>query len=107
MIRQDPPDHGYSIKNRKLNLFRKGRRQVVTGLVVNAKVNIARRVRRRLRAAVHQRSLGHDVHWHGAPMSDSALLGRVSFLQTVQPHEAARHRESLAHSEPVAEGGGP
>jgi retron-type reverse transcriptase len=86
---------GYSIKERKLNLFRKGRRQVVTGLVVNEKVNLARRLRRRLRAAVHRRTLGEQVHWHGAPMSDSSLLGRISFLQTVQPAEAERHKISL------------
>jgi len=44
---------GLVLDPKKTNIFRKGRRQAVTGLVVNQQVSVARRIRRRLRAAVH------------------------------------------------------
>lgn len=86
---------GYAIDEKKTNLFRRGRRQVVTGLVVNDKPNLPRRLRRRLRAAVHRRALGLSAHWHGKEMSDSELVGRLAQLNTVQPLESAAYREVL------------
>jgi hypothetical protein len=86
---------GYQIKRTKVNLFRKGRRQVVTGLVVNEKPNLPKRTRRRLRAAVHQRVNGGQPHWHGRPISDQELFGRLAVLNPVQPEEARRLRSAL------------
>ena len=56
---------GYRLDDAKTNLYRRGRRQLVTGLVVNEKPNLPRRARRRLRAAVHARLKGLTPHWHG------------------------------------------
>jgi retron-type reverse transcriptase len=86
---------GYELKRKKINLFRKGRRQVVTGLVVNEKPNLPRRIRRRLRAAVHHRTNGREPHWHRRPMSDEELFGRLAVLNPVQPEEALRLRSAL------------
>lgn len=82
---------GYELDQKKTNFFRRGRRQIVTGLVVNDKVSLPKTMRRRLRAAVH--NLGQkgdrDLHWHGKPMSASELMGRVAFLNSVDPGQGA------------------
>ena len=86
---------GYKLKERKTNVYRKGRRQMVTGLVVNVKPNIPRRIRRRLRAAVHRCSNGHKAVWQDRPMSMDQLNGRLAFLSMVQPDEAAHLKAKL------------
>jgi len=86
---------GFELDEKKTNIFRKGRRQVVTGLVVNEKPNVVRALRRRLRAAVHHRIAGRTPYWHGKPMGDSELLGRIGFLAQTQPAEAATLRAAL------------
>jgi hypothetical protein len=86
---------GYELDDKKTNLYRSGRRQLVTGLVVNEKPNIPRRVRRKLRAAVHARLSGREAYWHEQPISDSVLLGHIAFLHLTQPEEANRYRQHL------------
>ena len=88
-------DHGFELDRKKTNIFRKGRRQVVTGLVVNERPNLVRTLRRRLRAAVHHRANGRTPFWHGKPMDDGELLGRIAFLGQTQPAEAASLRAAL------------
>ena len=63
---------------------------MVTGLVVNDKPNLPRRLRRRLRAAVHHRIRGKMPYWQDRPMGDAELRGRLAFLKLVQPDEALR-----------------
>lgn len=88
-------EFGYKLDPKKTNIFRRGRRQMVTGLVVNDKPNIPRSIRKRLRAAVHKTSLGEVIHWHGKPMSEESLIGHLNWLQSVQPDEAMRYKETL------------
>jgi RNA-directed DNA polymerase len=87
---------GYELDPKKTNIFRRGRRQIVTGLVVNEKPNLPRRIRRKLRAAVHQMCNGGESRWHGRPMSKNELLGRLSMLHLVQPEEAKALKRKLA-----------
>lgn len=87
---------GYQLDPKKTNIFRRGRRQIVTGLVVNQKPNLPRRIRRRLRAAVHRESNGEISHWHGKPMSRDELLGRLAMLNLVQPGEVKAMKQKLA-----------
>lgn len=94
-LRKVISDYGYRSDPKKEHIFRRGRRQVVTGLVVNEDANLPRTVRRRLRAAVHRFSQGKEVHWHGKPMSKEQLIGRLAFLNQAHPEEAALHRELL------------
>jgi hypothetical protein len=79
---------GYRLDDRKLNIFRRGRRQVVTGLVVNHAPNLPRADRRRLRAAVHRRCRGGVPEWHGKPISDAVLRGRLALLAMCDPKAA-------------------
>ena len=74
---------GLSLDPKKTNIFRKGRRQAVTGLVVNQQVSVPRRIRRRLRAAVHSAENGKPITWQGTEQSLHSLDGRLSFLAMV------------------------
>ena len=52
-------DQGYTLHTaKKLRIARRADRQIVTGLVVNEKVNLPRRTRRRLRAVEHHLKTG-------------------------------------------------
>jgi hypothetical protein len=86
---------GYRIERKKLNLFRRGRRQMVTGLVVNDRPNWPRTLRRLLRAAVDRRRRGEQPTWQGQPLGDDRLRGLIAFLNLTQPAEAARLRARL------------
>ncbi len=93
---------GYQLDPEKTNVFRRGRRQMVTGLVVNVRPNLPRTIRRRIRAAVQRVASGQPATWHGAEMSDAALRGRLAVLRMVSPAEAERHLARLGWSEPPA-----
>ena len=86
---------GYKLNAKKTNIYRRGRRQMVTGLVVNEKPNLPRHIRRKLRAAVHISSKGDTPHWNGHPMNKHELGGRIAFLHLVDQQKAAAMREKL------------
>ena len=78
---------GLELDPGKTNIFRRGRRQVVTGLVVNDQVSVPRRIRRRLRAAVHRAEQGQAPLWHDEEQGLDALQGRLAFVRMVHPEE--------------------
>jgi hypothetical protein len=80
---------GYELDPKKTNIFRKGRRQIVTGAVVNAKVNLARPLRKILRAAVDHRVKGKQPFFQGRPMNDAVLNGYIAYLNMLSPESAA------------------
>lgn len=79
---------GLELDPKKTNIFRPGRRQKVTGLVVNVKPNVPRDYRKLVRAAVHKYCSGGTPEWKGSPMTKAELLGRVAFVGSVRPEEA-------------------
>ncbi len=82
-------DEGFTPHPDKERVMRKGHRQEVTGLVVNAdKPGVSRETRRRLRAALHratQASAGKPAHWQGQAAQPSQLLGLAQFVYQVDP----------------------
>jgi retron-type reverse transcriptase len=82
-------DEGFTPHPDKERVMRKGRRQEVTGLVVNAdRPGVSRETRRRLRAALHratQASAGKPAHWQGQAAQPSQLLGLAQFAYQVDP----------------------
>jgi hypothetical protein len=91
---------GYEIDKKKTQLYRRGRQQLVTNLVVNHKANLRRSDRRRLRAAVNHRCVGKPVVWHGRPMADAELRGRLALLAMVNRDEARAHMRRLSAQAP-------
>jgi RNA-directed DNA polymerase len=71
--------HGYILHERqKLHIRRRHQRQIVTGLVVNERVNLPRRQRRRLRAAMHRHRTGGNPTWTLQQLQGwAALLGMI------------------------------
>jgi len=80
---------GYELDPKKINIFRRGRRQVVTGLVVNERVNLPRQVRRRIRAVVHAVTVGREPVWHGRPVSLDAVRGALGWWHQIHPEQVA------------------
>jgi hypothetical protein len=89
-------EKGYKLNERKINIFRPGRRQVVTGLTVNKKVNVSRAVRKKLRAALHARELGKTPKWSGYPSNDQQLAGLCSFVRSINRKQGNRLQKSLS-----------
>lgn len=81
-------DEGFTPHPDKERVMRKGRRQEVTGLVVNGKApSVSRETRRRLRAALHRAAqpdaATQPAHWQGHPAQASQLLGLATFVHQI------------------------
>jgi hypothetical protein len=74
---------------------------MVTGLVVNQRVSVPRRLRRRLRAAVHAIEQGRRPTWHGEPVSAALVRGWLAFARHVNEEEAQRLLDRLAALAPA------
>jgi len=81
---------GLSLDSKKTNIYRRGRRQIVTGLVVNDRVSVPRRLRRRMRAAVHAAEQGRAPTWHGQEEPLTSLKGRLAYLRSVNREEGEK-----------------
>ena len=89
---------GLELDPDKTNIYRRGRRQIVTGLVVNDGVSVPRRLRRRMRAAVHAVELGRTPQWHGKEEPTAALMGRLAFVSAVNTAHAAPLKKRLVRA---------
>lgn len=78
----------------KTRIMRRGRRQEVTGLVVNDRVGVPREQRRRFRAVLYQvfQKGPAGLHWGSADDLFNGLLGFAAFVHMVEPD---RGRELL------------
>ena len=90
-------DEGFRVNRRKLRFARKGRRQVVTGLVVNARPSVSRETRRRLRAILHNcRAHGLDSqNAQNDPLFLDRLRGQVAFVSQINPDHGAKLKAAL------------
>ncbi len=70
---------GYELNRSKVRILRQHQQQRVTGLVVNDRVNVPRRIRRKLRAIEHRLNSGHP-----ATMTREQLTGWKSLLRMVE-----------------------
>lgn len=82
----------FRLNHRKRKVIRKGRRQLVTGVVVNAKPNISRDEFDRLKAILHNcvtlgaESQNRDGHADFA----AHLRGRIAFVRQLNPARAEK-----------------
>ena len=84
-------EEGFELAPEKVRICRRGSRQTVTGLVVNDKVSVPRRVRRYIRAMVHAQSRSDH------PDEDMVrfLRGHLSFMRPAHPDQAERLLQQL------------
>lgn len=88
-------DEGFTIHEKKTRVFRKGRRQEVTGLVVNQRANIDRRMLRKLRATLFQieKDGPEGKRWGQSDDVISAVLGYANFVYMVDPVRGKAYRQ--------------
>jgi len=99
LIRQIIVEEGFAVNEDKLRIMRSGRRQKVTGVVVNTKLNVPAYERRRLRAVIHNiKSHGWEheqARWTretGAEVKSrehftQIIRGRIAFVRSVDPEK--------------------
>ena len=73
------------------------RRQTVTGVVVNRRLNLPREEYDRLKAIVHACRRPEDRRL-ADPRFRAHLTGRIGWLESVNPERGARLREKLAQA---------
>src|SRR5262249_53556839 len=81
----------------KTRVLRRGRRQEVTGLVVNQRVNVSRDVLRRFRATLFQieRDGPEGKHWGSSPDLLSAIRGFANFVVMVDAEKGRQFQERV------------
>jgi RNA-directed DNA polymerase len=99
-VRSILKEEGFREHPTKTHVMRSGRRQEVTGVVVNAKTGIARGEVRTLRALLHN-AARHGLasqNRGGHPNFEAYVRGRVSYVAMVDPTKGAALREALARA---------
>jgi RNA-directed DNA polymerase len=82
-------EEGFRLNAEKTRVMRDSARQSFAGLVVNERVNIARRDYDRLKAAVHRAT--HDAE----ETASAQLLGQIAWLSQCSPVRATKLRDQL------------
>jgi RNA-directed DNA polymerase len=73
---------GFKVNENKTRIFRRGRQQEVTGIVVNDKISIDRKTLRKFRAVLHQAETKglENLVWGNSPDLVAALKGYANFV---------------------------
>jgi len=91
LIQRILKEEGFKVNPHKIFTMHSGMRQVVTKIVVNTKLNLAREDRNQIRQnALQNATLPKKIR------NDSSLLGQLSWLQSVNPTLGIKVRQ-LAH----------
>jgi retron-type reverse transcriptase len=94
LFREILSEEGFRVNEGKTRIMRKGRRQVVTGLITNQYLNLPREQVRRLRAAIHRLKTGGaaslDLRSRRGRKDNplQVLQGHLGFLRMVDPKRA-------------------
>ncbi|MFH5804996.1 reverse transcriptase family protein [Alienimonas sp. DA493] len=86
---------GFELNARKTRVLRRHQRQMVCGLVVNDRLNLPRKTRRELRAALHRRRVGRE-----ATLTDQQLAGWAGVLAMVARGPRGSRGEAPSDSAP-------
>jgi len=89
---------GFRVNARKTRVMRKGRKQTVTGLVVNDAPSLSREELRKLRAILHNcRTKGvSSQNRDNAPGFEESLRGKIALVRMVNPEKADKFMEDFA-----------
>jgi hypothetical protein len=94
-------EEGFAVNTRKTRLMRRGVRQHVAGVVVNAHPNVARDEYDRLKATIHNcvRLGPSGQNLSGHPDFRAHLAGRVAHVAMLNPARGRKLQEALARVE--------
>jgi retron-type reverse transcriptase len=76
---------GYRLNTRKTRVYRRHNRQVVAGLVVNDRVNLPRKTRRKLRAVAHHIETGRPATMTPEQLRGWYALEMMVLRQSIEP----------------------
>jgi RNA-directed DNA polymerase len=99
-------EEGFRVATRKTTVRRPHERQLVCGIVVNERPNVAREEYDRLKAVLHDAELhGPDAaNRAGHPEFRAHLLGRIAWVAQLNPERGRRLRERLERAIPPGTG---
>ena len=85
-------EEGFSINFRKTRVMNRGSRQIVNGIVVNERMNVARNERDQLKALLHNCVRHGPTSQNRAGLADfrAHLTGRLAYLKMITPLHARR-----------------
>ena len=93
LVKSELKKLGLFLKNRKTTVISKAKRQAVTGVVVNEKINLAKDYKKKIRQEMYYiRKFGIDEHLKRIGVSDkikylNALKGRIAFVLQTLPND--------------------
>lgn len=91
-------DEGFELHPDKTRVLRSGRRQEVTGLVVNEQVSVPRPVLRRFRAMLHQIEKDGPAgkRWGRSPNVLESIAGFANFVAMVDPEKGVALKDRVS-----------
>lgn len=81
-------EEGFQLNNEKTRVLRRGRRQRVTGVIVNSQMGLSRVERRRIRAEIHQLDPNEIDRRR-------RLAGKIAYLNMLNPQQAEPLRQAF------------
>jgi retron-type reverse transcriptase len=81
-------EEGFEVNAAKTRTSRRGRRQRVTGVIVNETLGLSRQDRRKLRAAIHQLSRDVAARKKIDPARVRKIRGKLGYLAMLNPEQA-------------------
>jgi retron-type reverse transcriptase len=96
-IRHISQDEGFAVNEKKTRVQRRNTAQSVTGIVVNDRPGVPRKLRRRLRAILHHAKFEglERQNRENHPYFEGWLRGMLAYAQMVNPEQAARLRSRM------------
>lgn len=96
-IRHIAQDENFTVNEKKTRVQRPGRQQTVTGIVVNKRPNVPRKVTRRMRAILHQAKKGGLAaqNREGRAHFTSWVGGMISYIHMVNPSQGKKLRDAF------------
>ena len=94
VTREIAEDEGFAVNEDKTRVMHSGQRQQVAGVVVNDKLGLSRKERRRLRAMIHRLNQEADS---GSPDPEEVeyLDGKLAYLEMLNPDQAEALRTQI------------
>jgi retron-type reverse transcriptase len=86
---------GFQLNSAKTRIMSKTSRQVVTGVVVNRHLNVNRQAFDQLKAIIHACGKADDLRLND-PVFRTSLLGKIGWVETVNPHRGQKLLELLS-----------
>jgi RNA-directed DNA polymerase len=88
---------GFAINQDKTRILRKSRQQEVTGVVVNNKLNVSKKILKQFRATLYQIEKDglEGKHWGNSPNLIAAISGFANFVAMVNPEKGAEFQQQV------------